>query len=108
MTEKEKLFAKFHRREYLSLQEKYFDNQRKIDDFSIYEVTARQQIRLNIARISEDLRLLDRKLKLYYEETKQIIDNEPATVDEMVTGRRLRRLGDHANKIRFNVLHSNS
>jgi hypothetical protein len=68
---------------------------------------AKMQISLNIARLSQDLRLLDRKLKTYYEETKQIIDNEPATVDEMVTGRRLRRLGDHANKIRFHMVHNN-
>ncbi len=108
MTEPEKLVAKFNRKEYLVLQEQYFDNQRKHSEISIYEVTAKMQISLNIARLSQDLRLLDRKLKPYYEETKQIIDNEPATVDEMVTGRQIRRLGDHANKVRFNVLHSNS
>lgn len=107
MTEAEKLHAMFYRREYLVLQDQYFDNQRKHSEFSIYEVTAKMQISLSIARLSQDLRLLDRKLKPYYEETKQIIDNEPATVDELATGRRIRRLGDHADKIRFTVLHYN-
>jgi hypothetical protein len=108
MTEPEKLVAKLNKKEYLVLQEQYFDNQRKHSELSIYEVTARMQISLNIVRLAQDLRLLDRKLKQHYEENNQFIDNEPATVDEMVTGRRLRRLGDHANKVRFDVIHNNS
>lgn len=108
MTEPEKLIAKFNKKQYLIYQEQYFDNLRKHSELSIYEVQAKMQISLNVARLSQDLRLLDSQLKKYYEETKQNIDNELPTVDEMATGRRIRRLGDHANKVRFNVLHSNS
>lgn len=108
MTEPEKLIAKFNKKQYLIYQEQYFDNLRKHSELSIYEVQAKMQISLNVARLSQDLRLLDSQLKKYYEETKQYFDNELPTVDEMATGRRIRRLGDHANKVRFNVLHSNS
>lgn len=105
MNNNDRLIAEYDRKQYLVLQEQYFDNKRRIQEISIYEVQAKIQINLNIARISQELRLLDRKLKDYYEENKQPLYNQPATVDEMATGRRIRKLGNHSDKVRYITIH---